>query len=893
MKLWGRKRHLHKDGEFKETAAIRDAGGLQRDTVNHFSNNKIFPDRSSFQENHAWKQASPMPLALPGMSTTVDGRWDKSLSSWKDPTVTSTPLSHYKTASAPSGEVDSIAIIKNYLTPLRGADSSSAEPGSNLTLDVASRHSNPTKTSFEATPLQRMSFSSPKAVVKNTSVAKSPFIGRQVTEPYPLPPTTQTGHTRSLQRDGSETGKPQTSSTISLPETALTSEKSEISKLPLVPKLQLAKPGRQLVKAPQNDKIFRSLATLQRLNTTAGNPASKVTAPSQKADTGAIFPSPSSDTRSPIAANPGQIQSQIQNRQLSSTDVNLKNITQDTPQPIDISLTVPLVGDRQEIQPLQEIQPTENPVLPKTLEQPDNAIHEATDKPHIQRESVVDKPLPFSRKIGAPIKQTPDSAVSFSNLGSPNYAVRPTLPIGEHIAMPVTKKIDYVRPATDSPAPLRQIPKLGPIPLQRLNVAKKQGGDSTKTANTNATAVKAADSTKTANTNATAIKANEVQASQPKSSAKDEGREKIGSGDFSGAPIPQPDLAMAPLLGFNSIQMNIRNADLLQDDMAYPSTDMTQKPLQAESFTVQRVPITSPEADNSGSWTKLPMSNDNPVFRTLSKDFAQEPSSPNAQIAGGSRHFPTEIAGENRQAPKPFSEISKKPFTNSVSPTPASVSPLKWETSLSAGNLQVQRTQKVSSGIDVRGNSLPYNQVVPSIGEAGKQSDYNFSHGQGSGFFSASPGQMTDSPQGNLLLQRKPLDRTDLKSSIKYPARSYYLPKVQKQANKETFSDTNDAQALQRFKMPNIGKQLGSVTKLLGNQFFGTNQSSTSDSDTGDDNDKGTAPNKTQSANPILDLSQDDLRRLAARVYPHISQKIKAEIERDRERAGMITGLHR
>ena len=39
--------------------------------------------------------------------------------------------------------------------------------------------------------------------------------------------------------------------------------------------------------------------------------------------------------------------------------------------------------------------------------------------------------------------------------------------------------------------------------------------------------------------------------------------------------------------------------------------------------------------------------------------------------------------------------------------------------------------------------------------------------------------------------------------------------------------------------------------------------------------------------------SAQELRKLAARLFPYISQRLKSEIGRDRERAGMITGLHR
>jgi len=41
------------------------------------------------------------------------------------------------------------------------------------------------------------------------------------------------------------------------------------------------------------------------------------------------------------------------------------------------------------------------------------------------------------------------------------------------------------------------------------------------------------------------------------------------------------------------------------------------------------------------------------------------------------------------------------------------------------------------------------------------------------------------------------------------------------------------------------------------------------------------------------ELTAEAARTLASKIYPYISQKLKAELGRDRERAGMITGLHR
>ncbi|MCU1490671.1 MAG: hypothetical protein JWM85_2076 [Acidimicrobiaceae bacterium] len=51
---------------------------------------------------------------------------------------------------------------------------------------------------------------------------------------------------------------------------------------------------------------------------------------------------------------------------------------------------------------------------------------------------------------------------------------------------------------------------------------------------------------------------------------------------------------------------------------------------------------------------------------------------------------------------------------------------------------------------------------------------------------------------------------------------------------------------------------------------------------------------KKNAAGPTADaFSPQEIRKLAARVYPFVSQRLKSELARDRERAGMITGLHR
>lgn len=52
-------------------------------------------------------------------------------------------------------------------------------------------------------------------------------------------------------------------------------------------------------------------------------------------------------------------------------------------------------------------------------------------------------------------------------------------------------------------------------------------------------------------------------------------------------------------------------------------------------------------------------------------------------------------------------------------------------------------------------------------------------------------------------------------------------------------------------------------------------------------------PSPDELIEAVLEMEPKKLRLLAARMYPFISQRIKTELVKDRERAGMITGLHR
>ncbi len=67
------------------------------------------------------------------------------------------------------------------------------------------------------------------------------------------------------------------------------------------------------------------------------------------------------------------------------------------------------------------------------------------------------------------------------------------------------------------------------------------------------------------------------------------------------------------------------------------------------------------------------------------------------------------------------------------------------------------------------------------------------------------------------------------------------------------------------------------------------------------ENGQGRRPGETKPPNlkpeqvveSVLGMEPKKLQLLAARLYPFISARIKTELVKDRERAGMITGLHR
>jgi hypothetical protein len=55
----------------------------------------------------------------------------------------------------------------------------------------------------------------------------------------------------------------------------------------------------------------------------------------------------------------------------------------------------------------------------------------------------------------------------------------------------------------------------------------------------------------------------------------------------------------------------------------------------------------------------------------------------------------------------------------------------------------------------------------------------------------------------------------------------------------------------------------------------------------------GRAGSSQQLLDTLMRMEPKKLQLLAARLYPYVSARIKAELVKDRERAGMITGLHR
>jgi hypothetical protein len=96
-----------------------------------------------------------------------------------------------------------------------------------------------------------------------------------------------------------------------------------------------------------------------------------------------------------------------------------------------------------------------------------------------------------------------------------------------------------------------------------------------------------------------------------------------------------------------------------------------------------------------------------------------------------------------------------------------------------------------------------------------------------------------------------------------------------------------------------LGKLGGMAGSLFGNYLGGGQQGQEEE---GEEEAPTEAPKKIEESKPTTsapssstspESSNEELRKFAARIYPYISERLKTELGRDRERAGMITGLHR
>ena len=882
MKLWGRKRRLDVDEQPVRVAVDKSPANLQREIS---ANQKADTGLSNgvFPVSPAWESLSPTSLALKTISPIVDAHWDRSLSAWRDPTTTLSPLSHYKSHLAPSGEVSSIATIKEPFSPSFASDMSGGNfaVGDIANMDVARRQASTGRRSYagETSPmLQRIAFSDSNKHRGSSSVAKSPFPGRKVVGVSAVTDSVTIGNSEPIESAVSQTGKLSPADPTS-PVKAGPNRTPNTGELPV---LQLARPKQTLTKAPTENKIFRSIKPVQRLR--AG--VSKFT------DSGLVAKSETLSVTSPSNPKPEPI---------SSDEFPLK--AADTSRPVEENFsqpglskeiaaaditTVPLIGQKES----GSIPSSDNLESGKISEQ------NPSTPGNLQRESMPERPVAPSLKIGSPIKETPDSAISFSNLGATSPAE--TLPFqikqppplqvagkSELPELPVSKGI------STKPPLMRQIPRLGPVPLQRLDLSVAKGSFAKDTSS----------STKIDPIQSSEIKDKTLSTGRSDASASWDGDPKLRTG------------SVEPLLGYKKTLLNITNDEkseqkpaVGQDGVAkvQPRTPINgERDLQGlfvrqnvaamssgevPSAAVQRMAIDNKESQRENSYYNLPMVSDNPLLQNLSN--APETTTPASKIYPGRVNNSSLSINLDIKSPQ---GTSKEQTLTNFSPLQreflprSSVSVPRWRSAIDAQPaMHVQRVVR-SSPLPSTTNStvLPY-RAAGSFGNL-IQTPSSLS-GLHSNTVSSSPGTVS------LLLQREPAKGMALPLANRLPERSYRssTASIQRETENQRSSSSNAAPYVQRVKFPSLSNLGSSVTKFLGGQFFG---SSTTDSDStgqsGDTSDKPSSTTTQTSSNPISDLSQDDLRRLAARVYPHISQKIKAEIERDRERSGMITGLHR
>ncbi len=855
MKLWGRKRRLDQS---HDTIHAQDNQPLQRETPGK-------ADPAVSLSSQAWRSLAPTGLSVGRISPTLNTDWGRTLSAWQDPTTTLAPLSHYKTLSGPNGEATGIAVIKSPLTPPATDFQDQGEALGSSDLLLPHRHSGrgfPGENRSE-TPLQRIAFSSPKKSAQTFA------------NPDPLTPKQVVGYRPVVAEavSGSVTEAPTPTGPIARPDLSKqgpTFRPDLPGQSPYVQRsLSAASPGKlsassllsggvsvsKLVKAPQDTQVFRTLKPVQLLRAAevgsfsqrpgTSSPASAGLPPAPEARQGGVPQAPSPVSRDDRGSHSG-----------------------------NISETAPLISS-----------PDSSAVLTDATQEADKP--EVPDLPLVlQRERPEKHNHPSPLKLGPPMGKTPDSAVSFANLGT----TQPP-PSQMPFIMPERRQEDAAKPAEtvrrDPPPIPHGVPSLGPVPLQRLDLQKKSvavkplGNQAMKSPGTD-TAVLESDFSETA------------------------GAQRSIWAERGDSPLP--DRESVSLIGFKQIltesnyaENNYPNFGNAPEKGQRHGSDIS---VPSDSGPVwQRTLLNTQPSPRQFLSERPPEKND-----TGTTSFGPEGTNLSPQSAPAALRFDNGLSGiltkpqiqrSGLPQPAPAGDSSGKQMTVA---SPRKPVPPKWHTEVSSVNLSVQRLSERNPG-----NTPPavkiHDQFAASQSFAGTETP-GISYGPGHGtslLLQPRTGQHPVSASGtesssalygqNFIPGHTAVRQTALRYPVQRTAKTASSPKS---VAVKSHGEETPPVSLQRAPFPKLAKKFSSVSNFFESQLSG---GPIGDTDGGDQENgqKNSSQGEAgeQTSDLVSGLSQDDLRKLAAKVYPHISQKIKAEIEKDRERSGMITGLHR
>ncbi len=875
MKLWGRKRRLYQS---HDATNAQDGQVAQRDSV---ANTRDVIGATS----QSWRSLDPIRLSVGQIVPTINSDWGRTLSAWQDPTTTLSPLSHYKSPSAPHGEAEGLAIIKSPFTPpATDSEDYGIHAGSDLALPHRQAANSLSAGNRPGAPVQRISFAAHKANGQNKpdspSPGSKPIVGyRSLPIDGKLPPV-KVSENFSPESSGPMRQTPRfEKESTTFPDEALRSDtshrdtsvqrslspvRSQKTQSSPVASRNVIVPRDNLVRAQRSTQIFRFLKPVQLLGI-----GQKNALPIKDIPAG-----PSAEL--PLGSN--QTQTKSFSESVSTTPLAGKSTDVS-----DIRETTPLVSSKEILSTV-----TQKDAGTADVQKEAEGVA-ASDLPlNIQREHLGNQTPTLPLKLGSPIDKIPDSAVSFANLGLAKTAQRVPFIIPERQQEDVATVPDT--PKKVSPSPQRPIPSLGPVPLQRLDLAKKAAPVKNSEGMSRGSQSKAAD---TAGFSGDTRKADVAPstAAQPLITT--------GSND-----LPSGDTHAVALVGFKK---SLIDNDYTQDPYAnfkQPDEGKSASPFQAATDPTpvwQRVP-----AQQSGRQLFA----DNQAGLNTAADFFSGAPGFNS---------PTQMTGGTVLPTPQGSSLVGKPFIQrSVSPqTPLTrdravepkTSPLayskpvlpKWDTQVSPVNISVQRlpeshSTNLASAVR-RDDSWRTPQASVGAVEPGSHYVPNY----GSTVFSLNSGNQLTRNVTNVENSQAAYRQNTIPSQsavklepLRYPVQRLAKNSPSQPVSQKSFEENRTAVPVQRFSLSQLSKKFSSVGNTLGKQLFGAGSVDTP-SDTQDESEDSSSQKTDgqQTSNIVTDLSQDDLRRLAARVYPHISQKIKAEIEKDRERSGMITGLHR